>query len=50
MWRLIAPANRQRVNLKIQGSIDDSGIEDHVFRLSYRRENGVEELQYEAPQ
>lgn len=31
-------------------SVDDSGIEDHVFRLSYRRGNGVEELQYEAPQ
>lgn len=30
-------------------SIDDSGIEEHVFRLSYRSENGVEELQYEAP-
>lgn len=30
-------------------SIDDSGIEDHVFRLSYRSENSVEELQYEAP-
>ncbi len=30
-------------------SIDDSGIEDHVFRLSYRSKNGVEELQYEAP-
>lgn len=31
-------------------SVDDSGIEDHVFRLSYRSGNGVEELQYEAPQ
>lgn len=31
-------------------SIDDSGIEDHIFRLSYRSGNGVEELHYEAPQ
>ena len=30
--------------------IDDSSLEDHIFRLSYRTENGIEELQYEAPQ
>lgn len=31
-------------------SVDDSCIEDHVFRLSYRSKNGAEGLQYEAPQ
>ena len=30
--------------------VDDSSLEDHIFRLSYRTENGLEELQYEAPQ
>lgn len=30
--------------------VDDSSLEDHIFRLSYRTENGLKELQYEAPQ
>jgi len=30
--------------------VDDSRLEDHKFRLSYRTEHGLEELQYEAPQ
>lgn len=30
--------------------VDDSSLENHIFRLSYRTEHGLEELQYEAPQ
>lgn len=37
-------------NANLLDVIDDSSLEDHIFRLSYRTENGLEELQYEAPQ
>lgn len=37
-------------NANLLDVIDDSSLEDHVFRLSYRTENGLEEVQYEAPQ